>query len=155
MSRQIFLAFLLRVINYTFGVHFILAPEAPPDNEEEGWYMISWGLLSRDRDWLLFLQKPSDDARAIEPIYFARTFEDALKYLPLCEAFQDAFALDDTGRWVNKKPLYYVVDNDGEIYYTSEAAKNACQRQPDNGVICVLTSEHDAQARTDGYPDDY
>jgi hypothetical protein len=69
-------------------------------------------------DWLLFLQKPSDDARAIEPIYFARTFEDALKYLPLCEAFQDAFALDDTGRWVNKKPLYYVVDNDGEIYYT-------------------------------------
>ncbi|KAJ7838325.1 hypothetical protein B0H14DRAFT_3459444 [Mycena olivaceomarginata] len=54
-----------------------------------------------------------------------------------------------------KKPLYYVVDNDGKIYYTSEAAKNACQRQPNDGVICVLTSERDAQARTDGYPDDY
>jgi hypothetical protein len=49
MSRQIFLAFLLHVINYIFGVHLILAPEAPPDNEEEGWYIISWGLLSRDR----------------------------------------------------------------------------------------------------------
>ncbi|KAJ7866362.1 hypothetical protein B0H14DRAFT_2573371 [Mycena olivaceomarginata] len=155
MSRQTFLAFLLCVINYIFGVNLIPVPESPPDNEKEGWYIISWGLLTRDRDWLLFLQKSSDDARAIEPIYFARTFEDALKYLPLCEAFQDAFALDATGRWVSTKPLYYVVDNDGEIYYTSEAAKKGCQRQPDYGVICVMTSERDAQARRDGWPDDY
>jgi hypothetical protein len=48
MSRQIFLAFLLRVINYIFGVYLILVPEALPDNEKEGWYIISWGLLSRD-----------------------------------------------------------------------------------------------------------
>ncbi|KAJ7326245.1 hypothetical protein DFH08DRAFT_968159 [Mycena albidolilacea] len=155
MSRPVFLAFLLRVTNYIFGVNLIPAPEIPPDNEEKGWYIISWGLLTRDRDWLLFVQNPSDDSRAIEPIYFARMFEDALKYLPLCEAFQDAFMLDDTGRWVNKKPLYYVVDNDGEIYYTSEAAKNACQRPPGDGVICVLTSERDAQVRTDGWPDYY
>jgi hypothetical protein len=102
-----------------------------------------------------------------------RTFEDVLKYLPLCEAFQDAFALDATGRWVSTKPLYYIVDNDGEIYYTrcvcphifvsifsltlphSEAAKKGCQRQPDYGVICVMTSERDTQARRDGWPDDY
>ncbi|KAJ7358626.1 hypothetical protein DFH08DRAFT_802437 [Mycena albidolilacea] len=122
-----------------------IPPASPLDNEKESWYIISWGLLTRDRllssatvTGCCFLQKPSDDSWAIEPIYFARTFEDALKYLPLCEAFQDAFALDDTGRWVNKKPLYYVMDNDSEIYYTSEAAKNACQRQPDNGVIYYM-----------------
>jgi hypothetical protein len=48
MSQQTFLAFLLRVINYIFGVNLIPVPESPPDNEE-GWYIISWGLLTRDR----------------------------------------------------------------------------------------------------------
>jgi hypothetical protein len=51
MSRHIFLALFLRVINYFFNVDLIPAPETPPDNEAEGegWYIISWGLLTRDR----------------------------------------------------------------------------------------------------------
>ncbi|KAJ7807611.1 hypothetical protein B0H14DRAFT_3483094 [Mycena olivaceomarginata] len=149
MSRQFFLTLVLRLIKYLFGVILIPVPEPPPtplDNEEEGC----------NSHWLLFLQTPSDDPWAqADPIYFARTFEDALKYLPLCEAFQDAFALDEAGRFLNTKPFYYAVDNDGEVYYTSEAAKEACKRQPDYGVICVMTSKRAAQARTDGWPDDY
>jgi hypothetical protein len=69
-------------------------------------------------DWLLFLQKYTDDPWAIEPIYFAATFDNALKYLPLCEGFQDAFSRDEAGRLFKTQPLYYTVDNDGEIYYS-------------------------------------
>ncbi|KAJ7343964.1 hypothetical protein DFH08DRAFT_810497 [Mycena albidolilacea] len=85
MSCQIFLAFLLHVINYIFGVHLILVLEAPLDNEKRA-AIVQTSVLSNS-DWLLFLQKPSDDSWAIEPIYFAH-----------------AFALDDTGRWSTKNP---------------------------------------------------
>ncbi|KAJ7787122.1 hypothetical protein B0H14DRAFT_3462268 [Mycena olivaceomarginata] len=156
MSQQRILGFLLCALKSIFGLNLVVAsttPSSPP--AVPGWYINSWGLITRDRDWLLFLQKHIDQPWAIEPIYFAATFNDALKYLPICEGFQDTFSRDEAGRCFKTKPLYYTVDNDGEIYYTSEAAEAACERQPDHGVICVLTSETDAQARRDGWPDDY
>jgi hypothetical protein len=52
MLRQFFLTLVLRLIKYLFGVILIPVPEPQPtllDNEEEGWYVNSWGLITRDR----------------------------------------------------------------------------------------------------------
>ncbi|KAJ7321578.1 hypothetical protein DFH08DRAFT_1033488 [Mycena albidolilacea] len=211
MSHQIILDALLCALKSIFGLNLVVAstmPSSPP--AVPGWYINSWGLISCDCDWLLFLQKYTDDPWAIrdlalkphephaafghsakfpgfdgfvfgpgfrmrlcampksrmrlvrllrkvsiEPIYFAATFDNAFKYLPLCEGFQDTFSRDEAGRLFNTQLLYYTVDNDGEIYYSGEAAEAACEQQPDYGVICILTSETDAQARRDGWPDNY
>ncbi|KAJ7812740.1 hypothetical protein B0H14DRAFT_2605587 [Mycena olivaceomarginata] len=159
MSHQIILGALLCALKSIFGLNLVVAsttPSSPP--ADPGWYINSWGLITRDHkcsDSLLFLQKYTDDPWAFEPIYFVATFDDALKYLPICEGFQDVFSWDEAGRYFRTKSLYYTVDNDSEIYHSSEAAEAACERQPDHGVICVLTSETDVQARRDGWPDDY
>ncbi|KAJ7865156.1 hypothetical protein B0H14DRAFT_2574057 [Mycena olivaceomarginata] len=159
MSHQIILDALLCALKSIFGLNLVVASTAPSSPPAvPGWYINSWGLITRDRTTVTgccSCKKYTEDPWAVEPIYFAATFDDALKYLPLCEGFQDTFSRDEAGRLFKTKPLYYTVDNDGEIYYSSEAAEAACEQQPDYGVICVLTSETDAHARRDGWPDDY
>ncbi|KAF7367670.1 hypothetical protein MSAN_00830700 [Mycena sanguinolenta] len=83
--------------------------------DDKDWYVSSSGLLTRDPIWLWDPNRP-EDGWDIDPIYFAPTFEHAVKYLPLCKGFEAAFERDEYGHFRQVRSLYFVVDGIPKIF---------------------------------------
>ncbi|KAF8164507.1 hypothetical protein K438DRAFT_2067201 [Mycena galopus ATCC 62051] len=79
--------------------------------------------------------RDTDTDPSEEPIFFASTFCDAIKYLPLCSGFEGVFDRLAGGKKIRRKHIFYVVNWDPEIYDTwlltsgSGAAEMAWRRQ--------------------------
>ncbi|KAJ7219721.1 hypothetical protein B0H12DRAFT_1078577 [Mycena haematopus] len=109
---------------------------ASPTDVDDGttwfWYLSAWGLFTRDRDRVLD-HRDDSGVDVDDPIFFARTFAEALVYLPRCDWFETAFRPlpDDKPGYEPTKHLFWVTDGQPEIFETGEEAERAWIAQGD------------------------
>ncbi|KAF7358608.1 hypothetical protein MSAN_01199500 [Mycena sanguinolenta] len=121
--------------------------------DDKDWYVSSSGLLTRDPTTRsVWLWDPvcdqSENEWDVDPIYFAPTFEYAIKYLPLCKGFETAFERDEMGQFKQVRSLYYVVDGISKVFIHDQLAREAWHEYGDPyGRIRATTNRDDAELR--------
>ncbi|KAJ7832530.1 hypothetical protein B0H14DRAFT_3463316 [Mycena olivaceomarginata] len=121
------------------------APSPAPGYGGESWFVNVRGLISRDSHQLYELRVSASETPAQHPIYWAPTFDDAVKYLPRCRGFETAF-----GFGTEDPKIFFVVDWD------HCAAESAWRQQglSTNAVFTTLSWDA-AWARAQAWPSSY
>ncbi|KAJ7017667.1 hypothetical protein C8F04DRAFT_1278995 [Mycena alexandri] len=78
------------------------------------WFVNSWGVMSRDKDFLWEYVEPGPIWAVKNRIEWAPTFRDICRFLPLCNNLADAFEVEDDVD-VQVAPIYYVVDGSDRV----------------------------------------
>ncbi|KAJ7222733.1 hypothetical protein B0H12DRAFT_1078235 [Mycena haematopus] len=116
------------------------------------WFLTAWGLFTRDFDCALDYHDESG-VTVDDPIY-ARTFRDALVFLPRCDWFLDAFRRipGNKSGFEATRRIYWVTDGQSEIFDTSAQAEDAwiAQGDPWASIFATLYFE-EALARIEAY----
>ncbi|KAJ7022492.1 hypothetical protein C8F04DRAFT_1194487 [Mycena alexandri] len=78
------------------------------------WYLNSWGVISRDNEFLWEYVEEGPIWATKNRIEWAPTFDDICRFLPLCENLADAFKVQDHVD-VQVAPVYYIVDGSDRV----------------------------------------
>ncbi|KAJ7036391.1 hypothetical protein C8F04DRAFT_1257955 [Mycena alexandri] len=78
------------------------------------WFVNSWGVISRDNEFLWEYVEPGPIWAVKNRIEWAPTFRDICRFLPLCNNLTDGFEVQDDVD-VQVAPIYYVVDGSDRV----------------------------------------
>ncbi|KAJ7246864.1 hypothetical protein B0H12DRAFT_1235364 [Mycena haematopus] len=141
---------------FLFSVPVASALTSLTDTHED-WFLTAWGLFIRDKTRVVD-HRDDTGVTVDDPIFFARTFREAVVYLPRCDYFEEAFTLKEGGKkkeYVQTQILYWVVDGQPEIFSTAEEAELAwiVQGDPWSGIF-VTDDRCSAVMRIEAYDTD-
>ncbi|KAJ7226460.1 hypothetical protein B0H12DRAFT_1077760 [Mycena haematopus] len=139
-----------------FSVPVASASTSLTDTHED-WFLTAWGLFIRDKTRVVD-HRDDTGVTVDDPIFFARTFREAVVYLPRCDYFEEVFTLKEGGKkkeYVQTQILYWVVDGQPEIFSTAEEAELAwiVQGDPWSGIF-VTDDRCSAVMRIEAYDTD-